>query len=306
MPAMTTTADVPSPPEPAVTEGPDGTDVNVGGAAGAMDGVGGSGGEEASNDSVGGRGGEAAGGSDGAPEEPVDVSTVAEVLDGFAILKPCVSSFVPSGNPNNAGDCCCEEEAENENQHITAAFGGDPDVTYQVTLRVAGVAERYWHADGAEDAGSDVFYVGGLPTIHGLAPNQGLGPGQGACKVHPPETDGEFALPFEVPDTIRPTDGCYNGFNIFAMTVSAPEQSYYLNHTTDFDGLDRQPHSVYETDYTVTIQIQGQAQLDFWTIDGDHHQVTNNGTMSVPDVQTEQPYNGNFLELSVIDIAVVQ
>src|SRR4051794_4507929 len=51
----------------------------------------------------------------------------------------------------------------------------------------------------------------------------------------------------------------------------------------------------YKTDYTVTIPISGQAQLDFYTIDGDHHQVTNNGTMTVANVKTAQPYNGNFL-----------
>jgi hypothetical protein len=187
----------------------------------------------------------------------------AEVLDGFAMLKPCVSSFTPSMNADNPGDCCCEELAENENQHITVHFGGDPSVTYDVRLRVAGVAERYWHENGMTDPASDVFYVGGLPSIHGPAPNDNLEPGQGACKVHPPETDGDFALPFSVPDEIRPEDGCYNGFNIFAFTVSEPAQSYYLNHTTDLDGIDRQPHSVYETDYTVTIPIQGQAQIDF-------------------------------------------
>jgi hypothetical protein len=234
-----------------------------------------------------------------------DPRAAAEVLDGFALLKPCVSSFRPSGNMNNNGDCCCEELASNENQHITKQFGGDPTVTYNVTLRVAGVAERYWYSGGMLDT-SMVFYRGGLPTIHSAsAPNNNLLAGQGACKVHPPETDGQFAIPFTVPEEIRPTDGCYNGFNIFAMTVSSPKQSYYLNHTAEFDGADRQPHSVYRTDYTVTIPIAGQARLDFYTIDGDHHQVTNNGTMSVPDVKTGQPYNGNFLEFTVVDVTRV-
>jgi len=227
----------------------------------------------------------------------------AQVLDGFSILKPCVNTFRPSGNPNNAGDCCCEELAANENQNITRQFGGDPNVTYNVRLRIAGVAERYWYSGGTFDQMAKEFYTGGLPTIHSsAAPNSNLGPGQGACKVHPPETDGQFRLPFTVPTEIRPSDGCYNGFNIFALTVSSPKQSYYLNHTTDFDGNDRQPHSVYKTDYTVTIPIQGQAQLNFYTIDGDHHQVTNNGTMTVPDVKTPQPYNGNFLELTVLEV----
>ncbi len=289
------------------------------GAAGATDSAAGAAGDGNGATTMGGAGvgggsagsseqGEdnAQGGGGGTPAAPADPREAADVLDGFAIHKPCVSSFQPSGNPNNAGDCCCEEEAANENQHLTVAFGGDPGVTYNVTLRIAGVAERYWYEGGELDETSQRFYSGGLPTIHGAAPNQGLSPGQGACKIHPPETDGQFALPFEVPPEIRPADGCYNGFNIFAMTVSAPQRSYYLNHTLDFDGADRQPHSVYETDYTVTIPIQGQAQVAFYTIDGDHHQVTNNGTMMVPDVATEQPYNGNFLELQVVAVTVAK
>jgi hypothetical protein len=230
-----------------------------------------------------------------------DGRLAASVLDGFALLKPCVSSFQPTPNP--VGDCCCEELAANENQHVTKRFGGDPNVTYNVKVRIAGVAERYWYAGGTLDAVSKLFYTGGLPTIHSAsAPNTGLQPGQGACKIHPPETDNQFALPFAVPVEINPADGCFNGFNIFAMMVSSPKQSYYLNQTTDFDRIDRQPHQVYRTDYTVTIPIKGQASLEFFTIDGDHHQVTNDGTMTVPNVKTLQPYNGNFLEFTVVDV----
>lgn len=205
-------------------------------------------------------------------------------------------------NESNAGDCCCEELADNENQRVTRMFGGEASVVYSVTLRIAGVAERYWYSGGTLDPTSRIFYTGGLPTIHGPAPNNNLSPGQGACKIHPPQTDGQYALPFTVPVEIRPSDGCYNGFNIFALTVSSPKQSYYLNYTTDFDGNDRQPHSVYKTDYTVTIPIAGGAELDFYTIDGDHHQVTNNGTMTVPNLKTAQPYNGNFLEFTVVNV----
>ena len=274
------------------------------GAAGASGGaVGGGGAAQGGSGAAGsaGRGGaagSATGGSGGG-----DARTAAQVLDGFAILKPCVSSFRPSGNATNNGDCCCEELAANENQRITKQFGGDAGVTYNVKLRIAGVAERYWYSGGVLDAAGRIFYTGGLPTIHSTAaPNNNLRAGQGACKIHPPDTDSQFALPFTVPAEIRPSDGCYNGFNIFAVTVSEPKQSYYLNYTTDFDGADRQPHSVYKTDYTVTIPITGQARLDFYTIDGDHHQVTNNGTMTVPNLKTAQPYNGNFLELTVVDV----
>jgi hypothetical protein len=289
-----------------------GTGSSEGGASGQA-GVSGNGGVSGggAGGAVGGNGGAAPGGRAGSDAGSAgnssagstgDDRSAAEVIDGFALLKPCVADFVPSGQNNN-GDCCCEELAANENQHITKQFGGDAGVTYDVKVRIAGVAERYWYSGGMLDATSMIFYSGGLPTIHSMsAPNNNLSPGQGACKIHPPETDGQFALPFAVPVEIRPSDGCYNGFNIFALAVSAPKQSYYLNYTTDFDGADRQPHAVYKTDYTVTIPITGQATLDFYTIDGDHHQVTNNGTMTVPDLKTMQPYNGNFLEFTVLDV----
>ena len=229
-----------------------------------------------------------------------DPRAAASVLDGFAILKPCPTSFRPSGNANDG--TTCDESADTENQHITKQFGGDSSVTYNVKLRIAGVSERYWYEGGALDATSKLFYTGGLPTIHGPAPNTNLRPGQGACKIHPPDTDNQYKLPFTVPTEIRPSDGCYNGFNIFAMTVSSPKQSYYLNYTTDFDGVDRQPHKTYMADYTVNVPISGQATIEFFTIDGDHHQVANNGSLKVPNVKTAQPFTGNFLELTVVDV----
>jgi len=273
------------------------------GAAGAP----GSGGQG----TAGGAGGAPAGsgGADGGHGGASDPLAAAQVLDGFALLKPCFSA------PGSCAGCTCDENASNilntgvapENQHISKQFGGDAAMTYDVKLRVVGVAERYWYTGGMLDATGKVFYTGGLPTIHSTqAPNTNLSPGQGACKIHPPQTDSNYPLPFTVPPEIAPADNCYNGFNIFAMTVSSPKQTYFLNYTTDYDGVDRQPHAVYKTDYTITIPIAGQAKIDFYVIDGDHHQVANT-TMTVPNVkntQIKQPYSGNFLELEVVDVAL--
>ena len=246
---------------------------------------------------------------DGGAAGSTDPRAAAVVLDGFALLKPCFSA------PSSCAGCTCDENPSNilnsgaapENQHISQQFGGDAGMTYNVKLRIVGVAERYWYAGGLLDAAGKVFYTGGLPTIHSAqASNVNLRPGQGACKIHPPDTDANFPIPFTVPPEIAPADNCYNGFNIFAMAVSSPKQSYFLNYTTDFDGVDRQPHAVYKTDYTITIPIAGQAKIDFYVIDGDHHQVANTN-MTVPNVknaQIKQPYSGNFLELEVVDVAL--
>ena len=293
---------------------------DVAGMAGALGGASGTGGMDAgapaagtggAPDAGGGSGGLGVGGDAGAA---VDPRAAADVLDRFALLKPCFSP------PASCAGCTCDENASNilssgvapENQHLTKQFGGDPGMTYNVKLRVVGVAERYWYTGGSLDPTSKVFYTGGLPTIHSTAaPNKNLGPGQGACKIHPPQTDGapyNFPIPFPVPPEVAPADNCYNGFNIFAMTVSSPKQSYFLNYTSDFDGIDRQPHAVYQTDYMVTIPIAGQAKIDFYVIDGDHHQVAN-VSMTVPNVGTlrsSSPTSGNFFELEVEDVTVAK
>jgi hypothetical protein len=278
-----------------------GSSSGASGSSGSTSGGSSSGGSGAGGSSSGVAGPDgAAGGALGDGGTAVD-KAVAQVLDGYALLKPCQLPFKTTPNP--VGNCCCTEVAANENQHITRQFGGDSTVTYNVTVRVAGVAERYWYTGGTQDPVSKLFYVGGLPTIHSaVAPNTNLAPGKGACKIHPPQTDNLYALPFTVPVEINPSDGCFNGFNVFAMVVSAPKQSYYLNYTTDFDHVDRQPHQVYPTDYTVTFPVKGQAQIDFYLIDGDHHEVANDGTMVVPNLKTAQPYIGDFLEFTVLGV----
>jgi hypothetical protein len=232
------------------------------------------------------------------PVIPDDDSAAAAPLDGYLLEKPCIDSYVPVPG----ADQTCPELPEVETQHRTEQFGGDPSITYLVTLRVRGIHERHWYQGGTLHS-SGRAYIGGLPTAHSpLAPNADFTPGQGACPMHPPETDDEFKLPFDLPVEIRPSDGCFNAYTIFALVVSAPKQAYYLNYTADFDGTDRPAHVVHATDYTVTVAIQGQAALDFYVIDGDHHQVTNDGTLTVEGLKVPQPYNGTLLQLDVVSV----
>lgn len=253
--------------------------VGAGGMGGQNGGSGGGGG-------LAGVGGAGAGTANGgnAGTSPVDDSAALAPLNGYQLLDPCdlTTYKVESG----AGAVCPQLNAV-KNQHVMRKLAGDPSVTYDVKLRVRGIVERYWYEGGTLDPVSKVFYTGGVPTVGGYA---------SACKNKASE------LPFQLPADVSPTDGCFNGFNVFAMMVSEPKQHFYLNYTTDKVD-DRPPHAVYSQDYTVTIPMQGQATLDFYIIGSDEHQCYNHDQVIEGVTLTSSPYIGEFLQFDVISVA---
>jgi hypothetical protein len=218
----------------------------------------------------------------GLPDTTSD-ATAMKALDGFQLLDPCdLSNYQVEPGPG----AVCPQKNDVKNQHVSLQVGGDANVTYVVGLRVRGIVERYWYEGGTLDATSHVFYVGGVPTIGGYA---------SACKNHTSE------LPFTLPQGMAPTDGCLNGFNVFGMRVSAPESHYFLNYTTDKDG-DRPPHAVYSQDYSVSIEVRGQATFDFYVVGSDEHQCYNH-TQIVDGVELPMsPYIGEFLQFDVLSV----
>jgi hypothetical protein len=226
-------------------------------------------------------GGSGDGGSGGA--STTDDTAALAVLNGYQLLDPCdLTSYKVQAD---AG-AVCPQLNEVKNQHVTTKIAGDPNVTYDVTLRVRGIMEGYWYDGGTLDTKSKAFYTGGVPTVGGLA---------SACKNKTSE------LPFQLPAEVSPTDGCFNGFNVFAMTVSAPKQHYYLNYTAEKNG-DRPPHAVYSQDYTVTIKLAGQATLDFYIIGSDEHQCYNHDKVIDGVTLTSSPYIGEFLQFDVVKV----
>ena len=207
----------------------------------------------------------------------------AKGLDKFQLLDPCdLTTYKVESSPS----AVCPQTNDVKNQHVSRQFGGDANVTYNVTLHVRGIVEHYWYAGGTLDPVSKVFYTGGLPTVAGLV---------SACK------NLASTLPFTLPAEITPSDSCFNGFNVFAMTVSAPKQHFYLNYTADKD-VDRPPHKVYSDDYTVTIPIKGQAALDFYIIGSDEHQCYNH-TETITGVSLpSNPYIGEFVQFDVTNV----
>jgi hypothetical protein len=108
-------------------------------------------------------------------------------------------------------------------------------------------------------------------------------------------------LPFMLPTEVAATDDCWNGFNMFALTVSAPKQHYYLNYTANKDN-DRPPHAVYLSDYSVTIVIRCQAELRFCIVGSDeHHRYSFNEVVSGSST-TPAPYVGQFVQVDVSDV----
>src|SRR5450432_3971099 len=207
---------------------------------------------------------------------------VTRALDKFQLLDPCdLTNYAVQPGLGSV----CPQQNDVKNQHVSRQIAGDPNVTYDVTVRVRGIVEHYWYSGGMLDPVSKTFYLGGVPTVGGYS---------SACK------NMASTLPFPLPAEITPTDGCFNGFNVFAMTVSAPAQHFYLNYTTDKD-VDRPPHTVYQDDYTVTISIKGQAKLDFYVIGSDEHECYNHDKTIAGVSLPSSPYIGEFMQFDVVD-----
>jgi hypothetical protein len=252
---------------------------SVGGAAG-MQSIGGGGGNAGS---AGSAGGSAAGGAAGGANDPAaDVAAFA-TLNGYQLLDPCdLTNYTVTSDPG----AVCPQKDNVKNQHLTLHVAGDASVTYVVKLHVRGILEGYWYDGGSLDPVGRAFYTGGVPTVGGNA---------SACK------NMASSLPFMLPSELAPTDGCFNGFNMFAMSVSAPKQHYYLNYTAEKDG-DRPPHAVYKQDYTVSVDIQGQAALDFFIVGSDEHQCYNHNQTITGVALPMSPYIGEFLQFDVVSV----
>jgi hypothetical protein len=90
-------------------------------------------------------------------------------------------------------------------------------------------------------------------------------------------------------------------YNIYELSVSAPEQHYFFNRQ------DKVGHKIFTIDYTTTIEIEGGATL---TLHGDGQNgrmITNFLKLVVPEIPpAPQPYNGQFIQLNVTDVAEVK
>lgn len=90
-------------------------------------------------------------------------------------------------------------------------------------------------------------------------------------------------------------------YNIYQLTVSAPSQHYFFNRQ------DKVGHRIFTIDYTATIEIEGGATLTFHGNGQNGRMITNFAKLVVPDVPpAPQPFNGQFIQLDVIEVAEVK
>lgn len=91
-------------------------------------------------------------------------------------------------------------------------------------------------------------------------------------------------------------------YNIYEIKVSAPESHYFLNRQ------DKVGHRIFTIDYTKTIEIEGQATVTFYGNGQNGRLITNFDKLVVADVspRIKQPFNGQFVQVDVVDVAEVK
>lgn len=165
-------------------------------------------------------------------------------LSGQRWLSPCT----------NAGDANKLCSAGNTQQSVQ--IGGASNKTFQVTVRIRGVAEVAPFMNGIT-TGSSGWYVGGV-----------------------------------VGDTYH---------NTFKMTVSSPAAIYYANYAETSGltpvGLDYNARFSIDGGATVTFDVDAQDATQRQNFDSNGVAIVLPGVTTTPS-----PYDGQFLQLDVIDV----
>jgi len=90
-------------------------------------------------------------------------------------------------------------------------------------------------------------------------------------------------------------------YNIYQLSVSAPAAHFFFNRQ------DSVGHRIFTIDYTKTIEIEGGATLTFHGDGQNGRMITNFSKLVVPDVPPAPlPFNGQFIQINVTDVAEVK
>jgi hypothetical protein len=260
----------------------------AGGATGTA-GAGGAAGKAGAGGATGTAGAGGATGTAGAGGTGGDQAAAA-IMDGQAWLAPCgpTQAFSDLVCQDTVMSACPQGSEYLLNGTIfrndTVTFGGDPAVTYNVTVRVRGVVEPK-HYTGC--------------TLNFATPQEGFASGP----TRPPGGSG----------------GCYpstsGNYGVYMLRVSNPQKTYFFNALNKTEA-----HFSYPVDYTVTIPVAGGAQLQYLASDSNCSENKNCDSTSVDgvagggicnpivlttfsDSRIAQPYNGQFLVMSLVSVS---
>ncbi len=96
----------------------------------------------------------------------------------------------------------------------------------------------------------------------------------------------------------EPNNGTYN---IYKIAISSPQSHYFLNRQ------DKVGHRIFTIDYTATIQIEGGATITFHGNGQNGKMISNYAKLVVPDIEpAPKPYNGQFIQINVLDVVEVK
>jgi hypothetical protein len=215
----------------------------------------------------------------------VDLTEVAQALHGLVIVLPCQGGTGEVCQTNQPGQGCpssndlFQDGVRTTDEQVT--IGGDPGTEYTITMHFQGIVENRTYTGGEDQSTmqSDGFYDGGAPQ-----------PGTG-------------------------------DYNIYALRVSSPQRDYFLNSVgnTSFNR-----HQAFVQDYTATINVMGGSTITAIAQDTNCSAIRNctdapdNGQCSSTGVPNLDPlisaevggngsaYNGQFLGILVVDVALAQ
>ena len=88
-----------------------------------------------------------------------------------------------------------------------------------------------------------------------------------------------------------------NTYNIYKITVASPASHYYLNRQNAVG------HKIFTIDYTKTIEIDGGSAITFHGNGQNGRLISNFSKLVVPGIApAPQPYNGQFVQIDVLDV----
>jgi hypothetical protein len=259
----------------------------MGGMAGTIAGGAGDGGTAGTAAGSGGVAG-TEGGTAGTAGAAGNLSDIASELHGHTILMPCgqdTSTRVCRPQQVNSG-CNAGNDpalAGGHSHNETVTIGGTPGTFYNVTLRIHGMVEGKSYRNGGMDR------------------------------------DNSSDLPADGLYTGGEPDNQSNGYNIYLIRTSSPDQDYFLNSIGTANDQ-RIRHSVFEIDFEFDLRVEGGSTVQLVSADPNCSAIKN---CEEPDVGTvcnpvtiqnvdaqilddvgNQPFNGQFIGVLVQGVTV--